>query len=135
KHVKPRVVNLYNLAAKLLLDADRMEEAASVAQTGRRLMEEQGVVLGQAECHSIQAEQLLHVGEWDDAIAEAETTVDLCTTFEAWHAFGMAQSIQALVATRRNELQRAEGHVAAARDRLASAPDQHGRPWIHWTAG
>jgi len=135
RHVKPRVVNLYNLAARLLLDADRMEEAASVAQTGRQLMEEHGVVLGQAECHSLLAEQLLHTGHWDDAVAEAETTVDLCTTFEAWHAFGMAKSILALVATRRNELQRAEGHVAAARDRLASAPDQHGRPWVHWTTG
>jgi len=124
RHVKPRVVTLYNLAGRLLLDADRMEEAESVFQAGRRLMEEHGVVLGQAECHSLQAEWLLHMGQWDDAVAEAETTVDLCTMFEAWHAFGMANSILALVATRRNELQRAESHVAAARDRLASAPDQ-----------
>ena len=135
RHVKPRVVTLYNLAGRLLLDADRMEEAESVFQAGRRLMEEHGVVLGQAECHSLQAEWLLHMGQWDDAVAEAETTVDLCTMFEAWHAFGMANSILALVATRRNELQRAESHVAAARDRLASAPDQHGRPWVHWTTG
>jgi DNA-binding CsgD family transcriptional regulator len=61
--------------------------------------------------------------------------VDLCTTFEAWHAFGMAQSILALVATRRNQLEQAESHVVQARDRLASAPDQHGRPWIHWSTG
>jgi DNA-binding CsgD family transcriptional regulator/tetratricopeptide (TPR) repeat protein len=135
RHVKPRVVTLYNLAARLLLDADRMEEAASVAETGRRLMEQHGIVLGQAECHSLQAERLLHIGKWDDAGAEAETTVDLCTTFEAWHAFGMAKSILALMATRRNELRRAEGHVAAARDRLASAPDQHGRTWVHWANG
>jgi DNA-binding CsgD family transcriptional regulator/tetratricopeptide (TPR) repeat protein len=135
RHVTPRVVTLYNLAARLLLDADRMQEAASAAETGRRLMEEHGVVMGQAECHSLQAERLLHVGQWDDAVAEAESAVELCTTFEAWHAFGMAQSILALVATRRNELQRAEGHVAAARDRLASAPDQHGRPWVHWATG
>src|SRR6266511_502513 len=40
RDVKTRVVTLYNLAARLLMDADRMEEAASVAQTGRRLMEE-----------------------------------------------------------------------------------------------
>jgi DNA-binding CsgD family transcriptional regulator/tetratricopeptide (TPR) repeat protein len=133
--VKPRVVTLYNLAARLLIDADRMEEAASAGQAGRRLMEEHGIVLGQAECHCLQAERLLHVGQWDDAGAEAETTVDLCTTFEAWHAFGMAKSILALMATRRNELQGAESHVAAARDRLASAPDQHGRPWVHWTTG
>ncbi len=135
RHVKPRVVTLYNLAARLFLDADRMEEAGSIGQAGRRLMEEHGIVLGQAECHSLQAERLLLVGQWDDAAAEAETTVDLCTTFEAWHAFGMAKSILALVAMSRNELQQAERHVAAARDRLASAPDQHGRPWVHWTTG
>jgi tetratricopeptide (TPR) repeat protein len=69
RHVKPRVMTLYNLAARLLMDADRMEEAASASQMGRRLMEEHGVVMGQAECNSIQAERLLHVGEWDDAIA------------------------------------------------------------------
>ncbi len=68
-------------------------------------------------------------------VAEAETTVDLCTTFQAWHAFGMAQSILALVAIRRNEFQEAKSHVAVARDRLVSAPDQHGRPWVHWTTG
>jgi DNA-binding CsgD family transcriptional regulator/tetratricopeptide (TPR) repeat protein len=135
RHVKPRVVTLYNLAARVLLDADRMDEAASVGETGRRLMEEHGIVLGQAECHCLQAERLLHIGQWDDAGAEAETTVDLCTMFEAWHAFGMAKSILALMATRRNELKRAESHVAAARDRLASAPDQHGRPWVRWTTG
>ena len=44
---------------------DRMEEAASAAETGRRLMEEHGVVMGQAECHSLQAERLLHVGHED----------------------------------------------------------------------
>jgi DNA-binding CsgD family transcriptional regulator len=134
-HIRPRVVNVYNLATRLLVDADRMDEAASVAQTGRQLMEEHGVVMGQAECHCLLAELLLHTGQWDDAVADAETTVDLCTTFQAWHAFGMAQSILALVAIRRNEFQEAESHVAAARDRLVSAPDQHGRPWVHWTTG
>src|SRR5205823_13777182 len=102
------VLTLYNLVGRLLIDADRMDEAATVSETGRRLMEEHGIVWGQAECHCLLAERLLHTGQWDDAVAESETTVDLCTTFDAWHAFGMAKSILALVAVRRNELRRAE---------------------------
>lgn len=90
---------------------------------------------GQAQCHVLLAERLLHMGQWDDAIAEAETTVDLCEAFGTWHAFGMAKSILALVATRRNELQLAERHIATARDRLASAPVQHRRPWVAWVTG
>jgi len=69
------------------------------------------------------------MGHWDDSVAEAETAVDLCEMFGAWHAYGMAKSVMALVAVRGNEIQRANGDVAAACDRLASAPGQFGQPW------
>jgi DNA-binding CsgD family transcriptional regulator len=132
---RPQLVNVYNLAGMLLIDVDQMEAAGSALQAGRQLAEEHGIVWGQAQCHVLLAERLLLTGRWDDAIAEAETTVDLCETFGTWHAFGMAQSILALVAIRRNELERAERHIAKARDRLASAPAQYGRPWVDWVTG
>jgi DNA-binding CsgD family transcriptional regulator/tetratricopeptide (TPR) repeat protein len=131
----PQFVPVYNLAGRLFMDADRMEEADSALQAGRRLTEEHGFVWGEAECHALLAERLLHMGEWDDSIAEAETAVDLCGIFGAWHAFGAAKSILALVATRRNALQRAKGDVGAARDRLTSAAGQFGRPWVRWATG
>jgi DNA-binding CsgD family transcriptional regulator len=131
----PQLVPVYNLAARLFIDADRMEEAASALEAGRRLTEERGFAWGQAECHSMLAERLFHSGQWDDSIAEAETAVDLCELFGAWHAYGMAKSVLALVAVRRNEIQRANGDVAAARDRLASAPGLAGQPWVWWAAG
>jgi DNA-binding CsgD family transcriptional regulator/tetratricopeptide (TPR) repeat protein len=132
---RPQLVNVYNLAALLLVDVDRMEEAETALQIGRQLAEEHGIVWGQAQGHVLLAERLLHMGHWDDAIAEAETTVDLCETFGTWHAFGMAKSILALVAIHRNEVQRAERHIATARDRLASAPVQHMRSWVDWVTG
>ena len=114
----PQFVPVYNLAARLFIDADRMEDAASALQAGRRLTEEYGFAWGQAECHALLAERLFHIGEWDDSVAEAETAVELCEMFGAWHAYGTAKSILALVALRRNEIQRASGDVAAARDKL-----------------
>lgn len=131
----PQQVNVHNLAGMILVDVDRMEEAHAVLQAGRRLAEDHGFVWGQAHCHVLLAEWLLHAGEWDDAIAEAETTLDLCEAFGTWHAFGMAKSIQALVAQRRNDLRDAEDHLATADARLATAPTQHRRPWIPWVTG
>jgi DNA-binding CsgD family transcriptional regulator len=135
RSIKPYLVNVHNVAGRLLMDAERTEEAEAALQSGRRLAEEHGIAWGLPECHSLRAELLLHAGRWDDAVAEAETAIDLCATLGAWHAFGMAHSIQALVATRRNDLPRAQRHVMEARARLAIAPNQHGRPWIHWTSG
>jgi DNA-binding CsgD family transcriptional regulator len=131
----PQFVPVHNLAGRLFMDADRMEAAASALQAGLRLTEEYGFAWGQAECHALLAERLFHTGEWDDSIAEAETAVDLCEMFGAWHAFGAAKSILALVATRRNALQQAKGDIGAARDRLTSAPGQFGRPWVRWATG
>ena len=54
----PQLVPVYNLAARLFIDADRMGEAASALQTGRRLTEERGFAWGQAECHALSAERL-----------------------------------------------------------------------------
>ena len=131
----PQQVNVHNLAGMILIDVDRMEEAHAVLQAGRRLAEDHGFVWGEAHCHVLLAERLLHAGEWDDAIAEAETTLDLCEAFGTWHAFGMAKSILALVAQRRNHLRDAADHLATADARLATAPTQHRRPWIPWVTG
>ena len=131
----PEQVNVHNLAGMILVDVDRMEEAHTVLHAGRRMAEDHGFVWGQAQCHVLLAERLLHAGEWDDAIAEAETTADLCEAFGTWHAFGMAKSILALLAQRRNDLQDAQDHLAIADARLAAAPTQHRRPWIPWVTG
>jgi DNA-binding CsgD family transcriptional regulator len=131
----PQFVPVYNMAAQLFLEADRMEDARSALEAGRRLTEQYGFSWGLAECHALLAELLFHIGQWDDAVAEAETAVHLCQMFGAWHAYGMAKSVLALVAVRRNEIRRANGDVAAARDRLASAPGLFGQPWVWWAAG
>ena len=135
RSVTPQQVNVHNLAGMILVDVDRMEEAHAVLQAGRRLAEDHGFVWGQAQCHVLLAERLLHAGEWDDAIAEAETTLDLSEAFGTWHAFGMAKSLLALVALRRNDLRAAEDHLATAAARLATAPTLHRRPWIPWVTG
>ena len=131
----PQFVPVYNMAAQLFLEADRMEDARSALEAGRRLTEQHGFAWGRAECHALLAELLFDIGQWDDSVAEAETAVHLCQMFGAWHAYGMAKSVLALVAVRRNEIRRASGDVAAARDRLASAPGLFGRPWVSWAAG
>jgi DNA-binding CsgD family transcriptional regulator len=131
----PQFVPVYNMSAQLFLEADRMEDARSALEAGRRLTEQHGFAWGRAECHALLAELLFHIGHWDDSLAEAETAVHLCELFGAWHAYGMAKSVVALVAVRRNEIQRANVEVAAARDRLGSAPGLFGQPWIWWTTG
>jgi hypothetical protein len=70
----------------------------------------------------------LRRSQWDDSVAEAETAVELCEMFGAWHAYGMAKSVLALVAVRRNEIERASGDVAAVRAKLATAPGLAGQP-------
>jgi len=130
-----QAVHTYAHGARLFIDADRMEEADSALQSGRRLAEEHGISWGRPECHSLLAERHLHVGSWDDAVAEAETTADLCETFGEWATFGIAKSILGLVAVHRNELRRAAVELASARDRLISAPGQHHRPWVRWATG
>lgn len=131
----PQFVPVYNMAAQLFLEADRMEDARSALEAGRLLTEQHGFALGRAECHALLAELLFHIGQWDDSVAEAETAVHLCQMFGAWHAYGMAKSVLALVAVRRNDIRRASGDVAAARDRLATAPGLAGQPWVWWATG
>jgi DNA-binding CsgD family transcriptional regulator/tetratricopeptide (TPR) repeat protein len=131
----PEFVPVYNLAGRLFIDADRLDDAESALRSGRALIEDRGFAWGGPECHALSAERLFHAGHWDDALAEAETAVALCALFGAWHAYGMATSIRALVATRRNDLPGARAFLEAAHERLASAPGLFGRPWVWWASG
>ena len=107
----------------ILTELDRPEADGSVFRTGRQLSEELGVRWHLPTYQVFLAYQRFFTGEWDDAIAEAETTFELAEEIGETHSRGYAHGVLSLISFHRNDLSRArEGAAAAARDLAGRNP-------------
>ena len=61
----------------ILIELDRLEEARSALDTGRRISEELGIRWQLPSYQIVSGAERFLAGEWDDAIAELEASVGL----------------------------------------------------------
>jgi DNA-binding NarL/FixJ family response regulator/tetratricopeptide (TPR) repeat protein len=102
-----------------LVDADRFEDARRVLDNGRRTFERLGMWPALAMVPMYAGNLAMAAGEWDDALAEYETAIDLAArSGTGWQVDPLVSSVILLV--RRGELDRAEEYLVRARAHIAA---------------
>jgi len=132
-HSPGRAGHRYHLhvpRAFILIGLDRLDEAGSAIDTGRRVSEDLGIRWHMASYPMVRAAERFTAGEWDDAIAEAEAAIDL--DGEVNDPTVLARSVLALISLHRNDLTRASEAVGAAVRLLERTGSRYRAQWAPW---
>jgi DNA-binding CsgD family transcriptional regulator/tetratricopeptide (TPR) repeat protein len=122
-------VNLF--LGGFLLDNDRLAEGQAALQRGRRLSEELGVKRDLPFYYWALAQGCLLAGDWDDALAECQTCLELAEEYGMrLHGTVYSHSIRAIIAVHRDDLPDAEQAVVAGERELATTGPQLGSDYL-----
>ena len=116
----------------ILLELDEFAEARRTLEAGRRACEELGVRWHVGEHHDILALGRYHAGEWDDALAELETSADLAGETGETYTRILGQAVQALIEFHRNDLRGAAETTRMAAGQLAGTGPRYRTHWVRW---
>jgi DNA-binding CsgD family transcriptional regulator len=98
----------------ILMELDRFEEARSALDIGRRTGEELGAGWRLGGYEAVRAVERFVAGEWDDAIAEVEASVEPAGEIGQTYDHTLGYSVLSLISVHRNDLPRAREAAAAA---------------------
>jgi DNA-binding CsgD family transcriptional regulator len=112
-----------------LVDADRLEEAHEELQEGRRLSEELGTDWALPLHHFGLALWAFHAGAWDEAVAEAETSITLAEELETRVWIVAARGILAAIALSRDDFASAGREIEASERELADSGSPQFSQW------
>ena len=116
----------------ILIELDRLEEARSTLQAGRRLNEERGARWPLPTFEVILGLERFLAGQWDDALAELESCLALAGELgEEIYTVNLANAIVALISFHRDDLNRAAAAEQAANQDLQRRGAQFAR-WAAW---
>jgi DNA-binding CsgD family transcriptional regulator len=116
----------------ILIGLDRLEDARSTLQTGRRISEELGVRWRLPLYQAVLAMRCFLAGEWDDAIAELQAARELTEETGERHSLVVIHSVTSLIALHRGELRRAGEAAAKAERELADSDPRFRTHWVMW---
>jgi len=122
----------YAFQGMFLAVADRPEEAARVVRAGRLLSAAAGVAADLPTYHYVAATLHYYAGRWEDAAAEAETSVTVAGEIDTRTGVIGGAGLLAHIALRRGALAEAARHLTLARQTLHEAGPQWGVDWLQW---
>lgn len=120
------------LLALVLVDGDRMDQADEVLRRGRRASEEAGAVSSLAIWHRTHAVRHFAVGDWDDALAEADAGLALASDTGTSLGSIAGQAIRALIAVHRGDLTTAADAIRMASTTLERNGPEYRSQWLSW---
>ena len=118
--------------ALCLMVADQLDEAGDVIRTGREFSEEHGNAWTIPMLHCASALRHFLKGEWDDAIAEGQTAIGIAGDVGTRHGLVYADSLRAMIAVHRDDLEEAQRWLTAAEQELAGSGPQYRAHWVAW---
>ena len=116
----------------ILVHLDRLEEARATLHAGRRISEERGVRWPLPSFGVYLGLERFFAGEWDDALAELESSLELAEETGATISVIVAQVVMALIGLHRDDLSRAAAAVEAAYRDLTTRGFSHRANWAAW---
>ena len=117
----------------ILLELDRIDDARKTLETGRRISEELGVRWPLPSYQVFLALERFMAGEWDDALAEFETALELAEETGERYSLVVGHSVRSLVALHRGERRAAEEAAAGAARELDTGGPRYRSHWATWT--
>jgi ATP/maltotriose-dependent transcriptional regulator MalT len=134
-HSPGRVAHRYPLhlnQARILLALGRFSEARTALQAGREVSQQVGVSwLGPSLDTTLAVERFL-VGEWDDALAEAETAERLATGVDEGYNIAWRGGAVAMIALHRGDLPRCRRTIDVIADAASERYPRYWRSWLAW---
>ncbi len=115
-----------------LTEADQFTEAASAIRSGRQLSQDVGSDWNLPFYHWTSAALCFFAGDWDDAIAEAETGLLLAREVKSHFGEVGMSCMLSLIASHRNDPRGAHQLLARAKADLVATGPQHHSDWVLW---
>jgi len=115
-----------------LIGLDRLDEARSAIETGNRISEDLGIRWHLPNYPMVHAAERFAAGEWDDAIAEAEATIELAGEMGEIPGLILARTVLALISLHRNDVTRASEVIGAAVRQLEQTGSRYRAQWAPW---
>jgi DNA-binding CsgD family transcriptional regulator/tetratricopeptide (TPR) repeat protein len=116
----------------ILAGLDRFEEARSALNAGIRVCEELGSPWHLPGYQMAGAFERFVVGQWDDAIAEVESSLELADESGESFSLILGRSVLSLIFLHRNDLGRAAEAAAVAVGQLAETGARYRGQWAPW---
>lgn len=116
----------------ILVGLGRLEEARSVLHAGRRISEELGVRWALPSFGVFLGMERFIAGEWDDAPAELEASLELADEIGETFNVPVAHGVISLISLHRNDLGGARAAMDAAHADLASRGSLYPANWAAW---
>ena len=116
----------------ILMELDRLGDARSTLQAGRRISEELGVRWRLPLYQAVLGMERFLAGAWDDAMAELEAALALTEETGERHSLVLTHSVASLIGLHRGELAAAEAAVASAEHEVADTGHRHRSHWAMW---
>jgi DNA-binding CsgD family transcriptional regulator len=116
----------------VLTELDRLDEARSTLDLGKRISEELGIRWHLPNYQIISAVTRFIAGEWDDAIAEVEATRELVEETGESYSLILGHCVLSLIHVHRNDLSRAEAAASEAVDQLGEPGPRYRALWAMW---
>jgi tetratricopeptide repeat protein len=124
---------IHSFRAHILISLDRLDEARTTIETGRRISEELGIRWPLAHYHAVRALERFLAGHWDDAIAEIETDTGLAgVPGESYDHLLLRRGVLSLIRLHRNDLSDAWDAVDATPGELPGTGAGYRTDWFAW---
>jgi DNA-binding CsgD family transcriptional regulator len=123
---------VHTARGQILVWLDRLEEGRSTLQAGRRISEERGVRWPLASFGMFLGVERFIAGEWDDAVAELESSLALAEEMGETYSVTLAHIVIALISFHRDDLSRAAAAVEAAYRDLTDRGFGYRTTWAAW---
>jgi len=118
--------------ANILVRLDQLEDARATLHASQRTFEELGIRWPLPSVGVSLGLERFIAGEWDDALAELESGLDLAGEICETYSVPFAHSVMSLISLHRNDLDRAAVCAEAASRELAGRGPQYRIGWAAW---
>ena len=120
----------------LLIDLDRPQQGQQMLETARRVGEDLGMVWDLSPYHLFCGLGHFHLGDYDNAAAEAETSIACNRDAGTRINVVWARAVLALVSLQRGDLSAARRAIEAGEQVMAEiGPQMRGTDWLMWARG
>ncbi len=123
---------LHAARGHVLAELDRLDEAIAALEAGRKLSEELGTRWNLPTYEVFMTAARYLAGQWDDAAAQFEASLELAADTGESHSLILARSIMAMIALHRNDLEEAAHHAALAERDLVETGPRYRAHWAWW---
>jgi DNA-binding CsgD family transcriptional regulator len=117
---------------RLLIELDRLDDARTSLESGRRISEELGVRWPLASYQAYLALVRFTTGEWDDAVPELEASFELAEETGETYSLILGHCVLSLIRLHRSDLRGAREAAATAADLLAATGPSYRTHWAIW---